>query len=438
MVAVVMAGLACLGAAAPAGAVSAASGPVPAAGAWGRAIAVPGLAALNTGGNAEVSVVSCASAGSCAAGGDYTDRRHNFQGFVASERRGRWGKAIGVPGLTALNKGRFANIDSVSCGAAGDCAAGGFYADRSHHQQGFVAVERHGRWGTAIGVPGLTALNKGGLAEVFSVSCASAGSCAAGGYYSDRHGNLQGFVAVERHGAWGAAIEVPGLAALNKGQAQVGSVSCASAGSCAAGGVYDSRHASLGFVASERHGRWSEVMAVPGLAALNKGDDAGVGSVSCVSAGNCAAVGEYTDRRGIDLGFVVSERHGRWGKAIALPGLAALDTGADAAAVVPQVACASAGSCVVGGNYTARRGTDQVFVAVERHGRWGKAIAVPGLAALSRGDATEFASVSCAPAGGCAAGGKYSDPRNGHGHGFVAVERDGRWARRSRCPAWRP
>jgi hypothetical protein len=47
-------------------------------------------------------------------------------------------------------------------------------------------------------VPGLRALNKPADVEVipnyFSVSCAPAGTCAAGGYYTDRHGAMQGFV----------------------------------------------------------------------------------------------------------------------------------------------------------------------------------------------------------------------------------------------------
>ncbi len=66
-------------------------------------------------------------------------------------------------------------------------------------------------WGRAIEVPGLGALDKGGHAEVFQVSCGSAGNCAAGGFYHDRHGHGQGFVVSERNGVWGRAIEVPGL-----------------------------------------------------------------------------------------------------------------------------------------------------------------------------------------------------------------------------------
>jgi hypothetical protein len=33
-----------------------------------------------------------------------------------------------------------------------------------------------------------------GTAQVTSVSCSLAGSCAAGGYYQDKHRNAQGFV----------------------------------------------------------------------------------------------------------------------------------------------------------------------------------------------------------------------------------------------------
>jgi len=123
---------------------------------------------------------------------------------------GSWGRAIEVPGLGALNK-RDAGVVSVSCASAGSCAAGGYYTDRRGHLQGFVIFERDGRWGRAIEVSGLGALNKGGDVEVSEVSCASAGNCAAVGLYPDRLGHLQMFAASQRHGRWGKAIEVRGL-----------------------------------------------------------------------------------------------------------------------------------------------------------------------------------------------------------------------------------
>jgi hypothetical protein len=207
--------------------------------------------------------------------------------------------------LGALNKRGGAFVSSVSCGSAGNCAAGGTYEDQSRQEQGFLVVERNGRWGRAIGVPV--------LGPVISVSCPSAGNCAAIGY---------GSVVSLRHGHWGKAIEVPGLLALNKsGDAQIDSLSCASAGNCAVGGDYTDGGHGQGFVAAERNGRWRKAIEVPGLAALNNGGNAHLSSVSCASPGNCAAAGTYGQPYG--LGFVAVEKNGVWGKATSVPGLAA-------------------------------------------------------------------------------------------------------------------
>ena len=43
-----------------------------------------------------------------------------------------------MPGTAALNRGGFADITSVSCTAAGTCSAGGTYLDSSLGQQVFV------------------------------------------------------------------------------------------------------------------------------------------------------------------------------------------------------------------------------------------------------------------------------------------------------------
>ena len=126
--------------------------------------------------------MSCASAGNCVAGGYYYrfGQRH---AFVVSQRNRRWGKAIKVPG-TDSNAGGLAEVLSVSCASAGNCVAGGFYDGMFLPPgQAFLASERHGRWGTAIEVPGTATLNTGKSAEVSSVSCNRTGACTAGGYY---------------------------------------------------------------------------------------------------------------------------------------------------------------------------------------------------------------------------------------------------------------
>jgi hypothetical protein len=404
-----------LAGAANAGAASAASS-------WGRAIEVPGLATLNARGRAEVSSVSCGPAGNCVAGGSYWDRRRNLQGFLVSEQNGTWSKAIKVPGLTALNVGGYAEVLSVSCGPTGNCAAVGDYYDR-HGQHGFVVTEQNGTWSRAIEVPGLAALSAG-FAELLSVSCGPADNCAAGGYYFDRHGQ-QGFVVSEQNGTWSRAIEVPGLAALNAGfkgldaLAEVSSVSCGSADDCAAAGYYHDRHGhGQGFVVNEQTGTWSRAIEVPGLAALNAGGQAEVSSVSCDSAGNCAAAGYYHDRHGHGQGFVVNEQTGTWGRAIKVPGLAALNAGGQAE--LSSVSCSSAGNCAAGGSYVDRQSDRQGLVVSERNGTWSRAIEVPGLGSLNAGVA-QVSSVSCSSAGNCAAGGYYQDRRRNL-QGFVVSQ----------------
>jgi len=168
-------------------------------GAWGKAAGLPGLAALNKGGDAEVNSVACASAGNCVAGGYYSGKGGRAQGFVAVERDGRWGPATGLPGLAALDKdGRPTAVNSVWCTRGGGCVAGGYYADRSHRRQGFVATEDNGKWTRPIPLPGLAAVNKGGFAQILSLSCPSPDNCTAAGYYSDRSGHYQAFVTQNR------------------------------------------------------------------------------------------------------------------------------------------------------------------------------------------------------------------------------------------------
>jgi hypothetical protein len=425
-------------------------GAVARAGGWGKAIEVPGLAQLSAGNGGVLAEVSCSSPGNCAAGGTYnSDASGHTQAFVVSEKDGTWGKAIEVPGLAALNTNGEANLNSLSCGSAGNCAAGGNYSGNG--TGAFVVSEKNGTWGRAIALSGATEPN-----SVNSVSCASAGNCTA-----DGNGDKQPFVVSEKNGTWGQAIEVPGLAALAAGSPDgAGSVSCASAGNCAAAGIYGVAP-SVAFVVSEKNGSWGKAMEVPGSEALG---GITIASLSCASAGNCASAGYFGDRYGEGnlgalvgsekngtwakaivvpgtvtsardgtsavscsspgncvaggdeasnleqpyQGFVVSQKNGTWGRAIEVPGLAALNVGGNAG--VLSVSCASAGNCAAVGSYQVASNHQQAFVVSENNGWWGKAIEVPGSAALNTGGFAQVVSVSCTPAGYCAAGGDYSVP----------------------------
>ncbi len=113
-----------------------------------------------------------------------------------------WGRTVEVPGLAALNAGGNAQVLSVSCWRADYCAAGGFYTRKLGYQQAFVVLEHAGRGARPLEVPGSAALNAGGKAEVASVSCVSGGACTAGGFYTEHGKTTQGFVVTERGGRW--------------------------------------------------------------------------------------------------------------------------------------------------------------------------------------------------------------------------------------------
>jgi len=340
-----------------------------------------------------------------------------------------WGTAEEIPGTATLNQGN-ANVDhALSCASAGNCTVGAFYTDANGHYQAFADTETAGTWGTAQELPGVATLNKGN-AEMYTVSCGSAGNCSAGGYYTDANRHEQAFVARETGGTWAAGKEVPGTAKLNvDGDAELASVSCPAANACSGGGGYiDSSDAEQGYVDSETSGTWGTAKEVPGLAALNTGGGAEVQFVSCVSAGNCTAGGSYSTSSGDEEPFVVTETGGTWGNAEEVPGIGTLN---DQQGPMAGLSCASAGNCTAVGTYTDSAGDSQAWLASEVNGTWRAAKEVPGTATLNTDGFAEADAVSCASAGNCTAGGWYTGTSI---QAFVITETAGVWGTAKAVP----
>jgi hypothetical protein len=55
------------------------------------------------------------------------------------------------------------------------------------------------------------------------------------------------------------------------------------------------------------NGTWNKAIEVPGLARLDKADDSAVVSLSCSSAGNCSAAGFYQSKMSGLQTFAVSQ-----------------------------------------------------------------------------------------------------------------------------------
>lgn len=89
------------------------------------------------------SALSCPSAGNCGAGGSYISGLDQYgnplaDGFVVGGRDGGWAILEVPPALAALDVGGNAAVNSVSCPLAGTCVAGGSYTDPAGHTQAFV------------------------------------------------------------------------------------------------------------------------------------------------------------------------------------------------------------------------------------------------------------------------------------------------------------
>lgn len=268
-------------------------------GSWGLPQVIQGLSDFGLS-RGDIQVMSCPSPGNCGAVGVAQDASGQSQLFLVDERSGSWGRAQPVPEMSMLRADGSAD-GSISCAAAGNCTLAGTYfaptdnPDRDSEQV-FDASEAGGQWGSPQQVPGTGALNIGGLAQVGAVSCGGPGECAVAGFYTDQHGNPRAFTADERRGTWQPVHTLTGTGIIAGGpDSAATTVSCATAGNCAAGGFFDGPGGTgvQAFTASEVNGTWGSAQVPPGSAALNTGKNASLTSVSCAAPGSCAAGGEY-------------------------------------------------------------------------------------------------------------------------------------------------
>lgn len=388
-------------------------------GTWGAPAELPGMIAVAPDGNSQITAVACGSAGNCIAGGTYWTGLY-YLPFVDSETHGTWSTAVEAPGIASYAPTYNSEVTAASCVSAGNCLIGGYvYSASSQHA--FILSQVGGAWGTATDVPGVQALNTGASAAATTVSCVASGACAVGGYFTTSQGQGQvpsqsNFVVSESHGAWGSPVILTGAVT-----GAIASLSCSSAGNCAATGGGDIPYTyptPVGaYVATEQNGSWSPAIRVPGTSSSSP-FLTGAGTVSCGADGNCAVGGNYWDGSAVEA-FVATEAGGSWHTATAFPSIATLNKGREAD--ITSVACASAGNCVAGGYYLDQENAQHAFLVTDVNGRWGIPVLLPGLSiAAGSGSGAEVYSIACPAAGQCVGGGSYSI--SGQHQGFVVSQ----------------
>ena len=153
-------------------------------------------------------------------------------------------------------------------------------------------------------------------------------------------------------------------------------------------------------------------------------------ALSCPSAGNCVAGGDYAGANGIVKGLILNEIAGTWRPSLTIT--APVNAAANAGLTPSSVSCGSNGNCALVGSYQDRSGNTRSFVDVEVRGVWARAhdVALP-VNAARRGQNALLRSIDCSSAGNCSAVGDYLDNATPqpHNEGFVLDQVAGRWRR---------
>ena len=404
--------------------------------ATGVEASLPANASMSSGDGGGLGSVSCASAGNCTAVGNYFYSAGHYTGQMLTETSGTW--AAGIEASLPANAGTNSNggFGSVSCASAGNCTAVGGYTDGSGHGQGLLLTETSGIWaaGVEASLPANAATNSD--VGLDSLSCGSAGNCTAvGDYESTTSGYSHGLLLTETSGTWTTGVEAPLPA--NAGSipdTRLDSVSCASAGNCTAVGNYEDSSGHLqGLLLTETSGTWAA--GVEASLPANAGTTAfpQLGSVSCASAGNCSVVGTYDDSSGNGQGLLLTETSGAWAAGVeaSLPANAGTG-GTGVNKLIPQVgavSCASVGNCTAVGSYPDGSGHLQGLLLTEMSGTWAPGVEASLPANNTRSSDSYFgvSSVSCASARNCTAVGRYKDS-SGQVQGLLLTQTSGTWA----------
>ena len=313
-------------------------------GTWGRGVEVK--LPLNAGSDpyAQVNSVACTSPGNCVAVGYYRPTVGDDSGFIVSQRRGTWGRAVAATPLPVGTTG--SGLYAVACPASGSCEAAGSVVVGSA-EEGIVLVQTHGKWSRdrTLSAPA------GVGPDLSGIACTRPGDCVADGFYFptglETVYDAVGYV--ESHGKWGAAAPVRGPKNDTGTETALASAACTPDGSCLGAGGYAVGSSGYPMAAAESGGKWraaTEILAQPPHAI-----GADLYSVSCASSRLCIGAGGYgTSTAGELLAYLVSYVSGRWKDAgtVRLPANATISP---VRSFFYAVGCASDGYCVAVGDY---------------------------------------------------------------------------------------
>jgi hypothetical protein len=278
----------------------------------------------------------------------------------ATETNGVWGQAVEIS-LPNGASSTVAYLSGVSCPSLGSCMATGGYGTNSS-QPAMVVEETDGSWASATAVQ-LPSNSNSGFAHGYGVSCTgTTANCTLVGYYTTSSAG-EPMADTESNGSWAQAVEVPFPSGTGATSGNLQGISCPSQGNCEAVGNYYVSTQQMQMATTESNGTWGQSTAIslPSGAVIGSSHSE-LSSISCLSIGNCVAVGLYPPGQGFIAGLLVNETAGSWaqGTEITPPSNAA--TGSSTFVGAEGVACSSDGACELGGLYETNSSAQEAFV----------------------------------------------------------------------------
>jgi hypothetical protein len=327
--------------------------------------------------------VSCTGADSCVAVGYDTDQAGGIVPLAESWNGSRWSVRAATPPPGAVDSAFFA----VGCASAHACTAVG--EEVMFSGQVFTLAERwNGTTWTIQHTPNPADAPDSAL---FAVSCATAGTCTAGGASQDSSGTAD-TLAERWNGTTWTIRHTPSRAGVVTSELE--GMSCASATACTGTGFSTSAAGTTTSLAEAWNGTAWAIQRTPSPAGSA---GSALSAVSCLSATRCTAAGGFATATGA---LPLAERWNgtRW--AIQRTPSPAQDVVSD----VNGVSCTAPSACLAAGVQEGRAGTPLPLA----EGRTGTAWAVQAVPNPAGARPSELIAVSCPSQQDCTAVGLYT------------------------------
>jgi hypothetical protein len=254
--------------------------------------------------------ISCPSVSRCVAVGVYEDASGNTHGLLLTWSGGSW-TATEPPLPSGVSSSSSVILGQVSCASTSQCVVAASYADSYGTPHAMLLTWSGSSWTAAVPPRPADAAASNTASEVAGVSCPSVSRCFAGGYYIDTSGGQDGMLLTWSGGSWTAVTApLPSNAQGDNAQqaysAFVTGLSCSSASQCVATGEYNNTGFNQdGMLLTWSGSSWTAAEApVPANAASNQ--QTWLTGVSCPSASQCVATGTYADTSGVTEGMLLT------------------------------------------------------------------------------------------------------------------------------------